>query len=67
MASKNKIKQPNFRSRYATQLTREGKLDMSNRKPFRTGLLKEAAKASAQKVNGTWVTPVRANYHPKVA
>ncbi len=40
---------PNIESPYATALTRTGKVDMLNRKPFRTKAQKNDARASAVK------------------
>ena len=49
--------------RYATSLTRTGKRDMRNRKPFRTKEQKVKAKEMAEQVNGTWVSTAPVSYH----
>lgn len=40
----------------ATSLTRTGKLDLTNRKPYRTASQKQQARDNAHKVNGTYVS-----------
>lgn len=56
-------RQPNYRSPYATSFTRTGKLDTSNRKPFRTKRQKEDARSSATKVDGTYVSTAPVSHH----
>lgn len=48
---------------YATSYTRTGKLDMLNRKPFRTAAQKAEARRTATKVNGTYVSSAPVSYH----
>ncbi len=48
---------------YATSFTRNGKLNMTNRKPFRTPAQKAEARRTADKVNGTYVSPAPVSYH----
>lgn len=48
---------------YATSLTRTGKLDMTNRKPYRTAAQQADARATAVKVNGTYVSSAPVSYH----
>lgn len=48
---------------YATSLTRTGKPDMTNRKPFRTKEQKAAAREAAFVRNGTYVSHSPVSYH----
>lgn len=48
---------------YVTSFTRTGKLDMTNRKPFRTASQKAEAQRTAVKVNGTYVSSAPVSYH----
>lgn len=48
---------------YATSLTRTGKLNMTNRKPYRTAAQQADARATAVKVNGTYVSSAPVSYH----
>ena len=51
-------------SPYATKLTRDGELDMSNRKPFRTKAQKKLAKSNAYKDDrGVWHSSAPVSYH----
>lgn len=50
-------------SAYATSFTRTGKLDMTNRKPFRTASQKSEARRTAEKVNGTYLSTAPVSYH----
>lgn len=50
-------------NRYATSFTRTGKLDMRNRKPFRTKEQKEIARERAEVLNGTHVSNAPVSYH----
>ena len=56
------------RSSFATTFTRTGKLDMTNRKPYRNAELTAAAKAESRIVNGRYVAPtVKRLFHAKAA
>ncbi|MEB2845890.1 hypothetical protein [Endobacterium cereale] len=48
---------------YATSLTRTGKLDTTNRKPYRTAAQQADARATAVKVDGTYVSGAAVSYH----
>lgn len=49
---------------FATKFTREGELDMRNRKPFRSQALKAQARRQAhQGKDGVWRSPVRTLMH----
>lgn len=56
-------RQPNIRSAYATSFTRTRKLDMTNRKPFRTAAQKAEARRMAVKVSGTFMSSAPVSYH----
>lgn len=52
---------------HQTRLSREGKLDLSNRKPYRSKALKALARENAEKCNdGTYRSDVAVRYHPEV-
>lgn len=53
---------------FATSFTREGKLDMTNRKPFRTRQQKKMARESARRdpKTGTWKSSAPVSFHPEV-
>ena len=49
---------------YATTFTRTGKLDMLNKKPFRTAAQKAEARRTARKdADGTWRSSAPVSYH----
>lgn len=48
---------------YATALTRTGKLNMHNRKPYRTASQRIAASAAARLVDGTFKSSAPVSYH----
>ncbi|MEE9984188.1 hypothetical protein [Agrobacterium pusense] len=48
---------------YQTGLTRTGKINMLNRKPFRTASQKAEARRTARKFEGTWVSGAPVSYH----
>lgn len=48
---------------HATSFTRTGKVDMLNRKPFRTKSQKAEARATARKFEGTYVSGAPVSYH----
>lgn len=48
---------------YATNYTRTGKLDMLNRKPFRTASQKAEASRTAKLVDGRYVSSAPVSYH----
>ncbi len=49
---------------YATQFTRTGQRDMTNRKPFRTKAQKAVARQMAHKTKGGfWVSGAPVSYH----
>lgn len=51
-------------SPYATNYTRTGKLDMLNRKPFRTAAQKAEARRTATKgADGAWRSSAPVSYH----
>lgn len=51
-----------------TSLTCNGKLNMHNRKPYRTAAQQKVAKKAAkQGKDGVWRAPVPLSYHPKPA
>lgn len=49
---------------YATALTRTGKLNMQNRKPYRTASQKDAARQTARLVEGRYVSGAPFSFHP---
>lgn len=50
---------------YATQMTRDGKVNMSNRKPYRTKAQKAEARETAYKTkDGYYHSPAPVSYHP---
>ncbi len=53
---------------FATKLTREGVLDMSNRKPYRTASQKKMARESAKRgKDGVWrASTAPTSMHPPV-
>lgn len=48
---------------YATSYTRTGKIDMQNRKPFRTAAQKAEARRTARLVDGRYVSSAPVSYH----
>jgi hypothetical protein len=48
---------------HQTGLTRTGKINMLNRKPYRTALQKAEARRTAEKVGGTYVSNAPVSYH----
>lgn len=55
-----------IQSPYATSLTRTGKLDMKNKKPYRNALQKKMADGDATKTDGGFYSSnVPVSYHPK--
>lgn len=49
---------------YATSFTRTGKLDMTNRKPFRTAAQKALARQTARKCeDGAWRSTAPVSFH----
>ncbi|MBO9194369.1 hypothetical protein J5277_09650 [Rhizobium sp. 16-449-1b] len=48
---------------YATAYTRTGKVNMLNRKPYRTAAQKAEARRTAELVNGTHVSSAPVSYH----
>ena len=58
------MKQPTFKSPYASQYTRTGKIDMTNKKPFRTKEQKALARKMAEKTkDGYFVSKAPRSYH----
>lgn len=55
-----------FNSPYTTSFTRTGKLNMSNRKPYRTKAQKADARASVKVVDGRYVSDAPVSYHRPV-
>lgn len=54
----------NSYSPYATSFTRTGKLDMTNRKPYRTAAQKAEARRTARKCDdGTYRSSAPVSYH----
>ena len=51
---------------HQTGLTRTGKINMLNRKPYRTALQKAEARRTAEKVGGTYVSNAPVSYHRAV-
>ena len=52
---------------FATKLTREGVLDMSNRKPFRTAAQKKMARESAKRDDrGIYRSSAPVSYHQPI-
>lgn len=52
---------------HQTRLSREGKLDLTNRKPYRTKALKTLAREDAELCkDGTYRSDVAVRYHPEV-
>jgi hypothetical protein len=50
---------------HQTTYSRTGKLDMANRKPFRTTAQKQAARDNARKVDGTWISNAPVSFNGK--
>ncbi|WP_320203729.1 hypothetical protein [Agrobacterium rosae] len=48
---------------HQTGLTRTGKINMLNRKPYRTAAQKDEARRTARKFEGTWVSGSPVSYH----
>lgn len=48
---------------YATAFTRTGKLNMLNRKPYRTASQKAEARRTARIVDGRYVSSAPVSYH----
>jgi hypothetical protein len=48
---------------YATSYTRTGKIDMLNKKPFRTPSQKDEARSTARLVEGRYVSNAPVSYH----
>lgn len=48
---------------HQTGLTRTGKLNMLNRKPYRTASQKAEARRTAEKVGGTYYSKAPVSYH----
>lgn len=48
---------------YATALTRTGKLNMHNRKPFRTAAQRQEARQTARIVDGRYVSSAHVSMH----
>lgn len=58
------MKQPTFKSPYASQYTRTGILDMSNKKPYRSKEQKALAKKMAEKTSGGYyISRAPRSYH----
>lgn len=58
------MKQPTFKSPYASQYTRTGILDMSNKKPYRSKEQKALAKKLAEKTaGGYYISKASRSYH----
>ncbi|WP_334155653.1 hypothetical protein [Agrobacterium pusense] len=51
---------------HQTGLTRTGKVNMLNRKPYRTATQKAEARGTAEKVGGTYVSNAPVSYHRAV-
>lgn len=51
---------------HQTGLTRTGKINMLNRKPYRTAAQKAEARRTAEKVGGTYVSNAQVSYHRAV-
>lgn len=49
---------------YATAFTRTGKLNMQNRKPYRTAAQRADARATARIVDGRYVSSAPVSVHP---
>lgn len=49
---------------YATAFTRTGKLNMQNRKPYRTAAQKALSRSIACIVNGRYVSGAPVSFHP---
>jgi hypothetical protein len=57
---------PNFNSAHATSFTRTGKLDMVNRKPYRTAAQQREAKRTAEKrADGAWRSAAPVSFHTR--
>ncbi|MGR9056040.1 hypothetical protein ACU8NH_09040 [Rhizobium leguminosarum] len=52
---------------YATNYTRTGKIDMLNKKPFRTAAQKAEARRTARLVDGRYVSGAPVSYHRAAA
>ncbi len=48
---------------HQTGLTRTGKINMLNRKPYRTASQKDEARRTSRKFEGTWVSGAPVTYH----
>lgn len=49
---------------YATAYTRTGKLNMQNRKPYRTASQRQEARRTASLVNGRYVSGAPVSFNP---
>lgn len=52
---------------FQTQFSRTGKLDLTNRKPYRPAVMKQRARETAVKcADGAYRSPAPVCYHPEV-